>query len=263
MERGTPPSLVQQIGRKRGLTAALWCVAALLALVLFAPPLHAQTIAVEEWVVEDEPVELSWSETVDADDSAADGHQRFAEVDGANARTSRPALATFGPFHVLDGITVEMIGTVDSTTPAAFAAMMRSHPSLSRLVMVECPGSLDEASNLSLARAVRRAGISTHVPANGSIRSGAVELWLAGATRTAAEGAEFAVHSWRDEDGREARDYAAGDPVHAEYLGFYREMGIADATARRFYALTNSVGFDDLRTLGVGDMAALGLVTTG
>jgi hypothetical protein len=88
-------------------------------------------------------------------------------------------------------------------------------------------------------------------------------LWLAGVTRTAEPGAEFGVHSWRDEDGREARDYAASDPVHGEYLGFYREMGIDDAAAQRFYALTNSVGFDELRLLGVADMARLGLLAAG
>jgi hypothetical protein len=149
---------------------------------------------------------------------------------------------------------------VDSDTPAEFAAMLAAHPGIARLVMRECPGSIDEHANLALARAVRRAGLETHVPRGGSVRSGAVELWLAGVRRTADEGAEFGVHSWRDEDGREARDYAASDPVHGEYLGFYREMGIDDGAASRFYALTNSVGFDDLRLLGARDMAQLGLL---
>jgi hypothetical protein len=263
MNRSPSPSLLQQIGRNRRLTVALWCVAAVLALLLFAPPLHAQQIIVEEMVETDAPVELSWSDSDGDDVSFADGNQRYAAADVSAVTTSRPALARFGPFHVVDGRTVEMIGTVDSDTPAAFAALLRAHPGLARLVMVECPGSVDEAANLTLARAVRRAGLSTHVPANGSVRSGAVELWLAGATRTAAEGAEFGVHSWRDEDGREARDYATSDPVHAEYLGFYREMGLDDGAAQRFYALTNSVGFDDMRVLSVRDMAQLGLVDAG
>src|SRR3546814_6504196 len=61
-------------------------------------------------------------------------------------------------------------------------------------------------SKLILARAIRRAGMETVVPAGGSIRSGAVELWLAGVTRRAAPDAEFGVHSWADEYGREAND---------------------------------------------------------
>src|SRR3546814_15955422 len=104
--------------------------------------------------------------------------------------------------------------------------------------MLDFPGSLDEEANLALARASRRAGLETLVPSGGSVRSGAVELWLAGAVRRAAPDAEFGVHSWVDEYGREANDYPAEDPVHAEYLDYYREMGMDEARARAFYALT-------------------------
>ena len=92
------------------------------------------------------------------------------------------------------------------------------YPGITRIEMLDCDGSVDEEANLELARMIRRAGISTHVPANGSVRSGAVELFLAGVQRTAHPNAEFIVHSWMDEDGREANDYPASDPVHAEYL---------------------------------------------
>ena len=71
----------------------------------------------------------------------------------------------------------------------------------------------------------------------------------------AAADAEFGVHSWTDDSGREANDYAASDPVHAEYLGYYREMGMDDAKARAFYALTNSTPFDEVRYLTRDDMA--------
>lgn len=269
MDKAPTPSLLEHIGRKRGLTVLLWCIAAVLALLLAAPG-HAQGIVVEtsfetidgsDWG--DDPVELTYSDADDAGSSLAEGNQRFAEVDLSDVRPSRRAIASYGPFHVIDGATVEMIGTVDSASPAAFARMLAAHPGLNRLVMRECPGSIDEHANLQLARAVRRAGMATHVPRGGSIRSGAVELWLAGARRSAETGAEFGVHSWRDEDGREARDYAVADPVHGEYLNFYREMGMDDGAARRFYALTNSVGFDDLRLLGAQDMARLGLITAG
>ena len=187
--------------------------------------------------------------------------RRLAEVAlVADAITpSRAALASYGPFHLVSADTVEMIGTVDSATPRQFAALLAAHPAVRRLVMVDCPGSVDEAANHVLARAVRRAGLETMVPDGGSVRSGAVDLFLAGVRRRAALSAEFGVHSWRDEDGYEARDFPADDPVHAEYLGYYREMGMDDAAARRFYALTNSVGFDDVRYLGARDMARLGL----
>jgi hypothetical protein len=107
---------------------------------------------------------------------------------------------------------------------------------------------------------IRRAGISTHVPAGGSVRSGAVELFLAGVSRTADPDAEFIVHSWMDESGREANDYPANDPVHAEYLDYYREMGVSAPTAKAFYALTNSVPFSGQLRLSRSDMARFQLV---
>ncbi len=271
MDRPSTPSLLEQLRRMRGATALCWFAVALLALWL-AAPVHAQQIVVEtrvdyidggDWG--DDAEELTYSEVADGtqDGDAAGftaGAQRYAEVALDDVRPSQSAIARFGPFHVIDRSTVEMIGTVDSATPRQFARMLAAHPALTTIIMRDCPGSIDEAANLALARALRRAGLSTHVPADGSVRSGAVELWMAGAQRTAAPGAEFGVHSWRDETGREARDYAMSDPVHREYLDYYREMGMDDARARQFYALTNSVGFDDLRLLGVRDMAAFGLI---
>ena len=214
----------------------------------------ASVVYSESWVIE--------SDAADGSDGEA-GKARFAEVityeDAPAAAPSRRPLASYGPFHLIAADTVEMIGTVDSAAPRQFAALLAAHPGVRRLVMVDCPGSVDEAANHVLARSVRRAGLETVVPAGGSVRSGAVDLFLAGVRRQAAPSAEFGVHSWRDEDGYEARDYAADDPVHAEYLGYYREMGLDDAAARRFYTLTNSVGFDDVRTLAARDMAQLGL----
>jgi hypothetical protein len=216
--------------------------------------------------------ELSWSETsietagdiqsadeyavVEDDDRAA--VSRFVDATG-NFRPSSTPIASFGPFHVISADRVEMIGTVDSRTPAQFAAMMRRYPNLATMVMVECPGSIDERANHALARAVRAAGLDTVVPNGGSVRSGAVDLFLAGVHRRAAPGAEFGVHSWRDEDGLEADDFAANDPVHAEYINYYRSMGLSDETARRFYALTNSVSFEDVRVLSARQMAQMGL----
>ena len=71
----------------------------------------------------------------------------------------------------------------------------------------------------------------------------------------AAPDAEFGVHSWADEYGREANDYPADDPVHADYIGLYREMGMDAAKAREFYALTNATPFDEVRYLTRDDMA--------
>ncbi len=240
-------------------------VAALAAVLAFAPA-HAQQLVTitttVSWTYDDaggddvryidEDTALLDDETL-AEDAEFAASRRYAPAPTLAARGH--VRATYGPFSVVDGATVRMAGDVTSATPRQFAAMLAAHPGLKRIEMIDCPGSLDEEANLILARAIRRAGLETVVPAGGSIRSGAVELWLAGATRRAAPDAEFGVHSWADEYGREANDYPANDPVHAEYLGLYREMGMDAAKAQAFYALTNATPFDDVRYLTRDDMA--------
>lgn len=237
---------------------------ALCAAVLAFAPAHAQQVVTVtttiSWSYEDsgeEPLFEGDAAFVDEDALAEHGDfvpaRRYAPVPALAAPTR--ARAHYGPFAVVDTTTVRMAGDVTSATPRQFAAMLAAFPGLKRLEMVDCPGSLDEEANLILARAIRRAGMETVVPSGGSVRSGAVELWLAGSTRRAAPDAEFGVHSWADEYGREANDYPANDPVHAEYLNYYREMGMDDARARAFYALTNATPFDDVRYLTREDMA--------
>ena len=189
------------------------------------------TVLVEEWV-----------ET---------GSARFV---AAQEAAERQAIASYGPFRVLAGERAALVDVTDAASPAQFAAMLRDYPALTTLEMVECPGTEDDRANLAIGRMIRAAGIATHVPAGGSVRSGAVELFLAGAVRRIDDGAEFAVHSWIDEDGREAGDFAADAAVHAPYIAYYREMGMDEGGARAFYAMTNSVGFAEAKWLDAGEM---------
>ncbi len=243
-------------------------VALIAATLAFAPARAAESNATSITLT----TTISWVD-VDDDSDAADidnavllDDATLAEEDKDLAATRRyapsaslatlgKAKAQFGPFAVIDDQTVRMAGDVDGSTPRAFAAMLAAYPHLHRIEMVDCPGSLDEEANLILARAIRRAGMDTVVPQGGSVRSGAVELFLAGVKRSAAPDAEFGVHSWQDENGYEANDYAANDPVHAEYLSYYQEMGLDPVKAQAFYALTNSTAFDDVRYLSRDDMA--------
>ncbi|WP_432768906.1 MAG: alpha/beta hydrolase [Sphingopyxis sp.] len=241
-------------------------IAASAAVLAFAPAQAQQVVTVTttvSWTYADEDADNAEPDAIDeqaallgdeglSGDADLAATRRYAP--GATLATLGRAQARFGPFAVIDAATVRMAGDVTSATPRQFAAMLAAFPGLKQLEMVDCPGSLDEEANLALARAIRRAGLETIVPAGGSVRSGAVELWLAGAVRRAAPDAEFGVHSWADETGREANDYAPSDPVHTEYLGYYREMGMDDATARAFYALTNSTPFNEVRYLSRDDM---------
>ena len=171
------------------------------------------------------------------------GNERFV-ADGRADAAGLKAIAAYGPFRVLDAGRAALVGETDTATPRDFAQMLLAFPGLRTLEMIDCPGTSDDTANLRLGRMIRRAGLETHVPQGGSVRSGAVELFLAGKRRTADMGAEFAVHSWQDSDGLEADDVAADDPVNLAYLAYYREMGLTDLQARAFYAVTNSAPHD-------------------
>jgi hypothetical protein len=182
------------------------------------------------------------------------------EVEGAGrlvaaAPVARPpALAEYGPVLVLDERRAAVVDATDGASPALFAAMLRDHPRLAVLEMIECPGTDDDRANLAVGRMIRAAQIETHVPRGGSVRSGAVELFLAGAARRIDDGAEFAVHSWVDEYGREADDVAADAPENRAYLDYYVEMGMERGQARAFYDMTNSVPNGAAKWLTAQDM---------
>lgn len=174
-----------------------------------------------------------------------------------NAPASRPATATqFGPFRIVADDRAELNGSITSDTPRQFRALLNAHPDIRQIDFVECPGTDDDEANLAVARMIRKAGIATYVPSGGSVRSGGVELFLAGARRRADPDAEFAVHSWIDEDGLEPDDFAENDAVNQEYVRYYREMGMSEEKARAFYALTNSVPHDDALYLKADQIAA-------
>jgi hypothetical protein len=134
-----------------------------------------------------------------------------------------------------------VVGGTAADSLIHFERMMQAFPRLERLNFVDAPGTVNDVVNLELGRRIRARGLSTHIPANGSARSGAVELFLAGTQRTMEPGALFAVHSWLDTFGRGPSDFAADDPVNRLYVDYYVDMGMSEADARAFYAMTNSV----------------------
>lgn len=219
-----------------------------LCLALFsACALSAPAAAESGWSVETTiTVEEEWLD---------DGVASFVPTYQAARPSYGLALAQYGVFRVIDAQTVELNGVISSTAPRDFAALLRAFPQVKTVTIVDCAGTDDDEANFALARMIRTRGLTTYVPSYGSTRSGGVELFLAGARRRADAGAQFAVHSWRDEDGYEASDYGWDDPVHQDYIHFYRDMGMSDANARAFYQLTNSVGFDDVLWLSKADLA--------
>ena len=231
------------------LTALILPLLALPVLVSFAPTAIAQQISyetvTETVTVEEEVFEIG-----------AGANERFVAAQPAIVQPAPVphGIARFGPFRVLDNGRAALVDVTDERSPAAFAAMVRAYPGLSVIEMIECPGTEDDRANLKVGRMIRARGMATHVPAGGSVRSGGVELFLAGTHHTADRGAEFAVHSWADEDGREAKDYPASAPENRAYIDYYKEMGMTPVQATAFYAMTNSVPNADAKWLTAAEM---------
>lgn len=180
----------------------------------------------------------------------------YAAIDGSIFGT--PSLgesAQFGPFIIVSATEAKLNGATDEATPSQFRQMIEAYPGIKRISMIDCPGTENDDANLEVARMIRKAGISTHVPANGSVRSGGVELFLAGLKRTYEKGAQFGVHSWIDEDGMQAHDVPANDPINAAYISYYQEVGLPPQTARAFYAFTNQTAFDSIHYMSEQELA--------
>lgn len=201
-----------------------------------AVPVAAQTYVYEEVIEE-------WVEP---------SAQRFVSPQLAHAE--QVAIAAYGPFRVLDGSHAALVGITDSYSPGQFAQMLADYPGIATLSFIDCPGTYDDRANLHLGRMIRAHGLAIDVPEGGSVRSGAVELVLAGSRLTIADGAEFAVHAWLDDRGLSARDHAPDSPEHDKYLAYYREMGMSREQAARFYAMTNSVPFESALWLDGSEM---------
>lgn len=166
----------------------------------------------------------------------------------------------FGPFIIIEPSLALMNGATDEQTPEQFRAMLRAFPTIRQISIQDCPGTENDDANLEVARMIRRAGINTHVPSDGSVRSGGVELFLAGLKRTYEKGAQFGVHSWMDEEGRQADDVPADDPINTTYISFYQEIGLPPALARAFYEFTNRTDFDSIHFMSEAELAKYGIV---
>ncbi|MEM6493124.1 MAG: alpha/beta hydrolase [Pseudomonadota bacterium] len=221
-------------------------------------PSAYRTVTTTSWVEEWDPSLQRWVrlDRPEASTPARVDPKPYQAYNAASARrlAAANAIAQYGPFLVLDEARVAMIGSTDSASPHQFDAMMRDFPGLQTLELIEAPGTTNDIANLALGRRIRAAGLATFVPRWGSVRSGAVEIFLAGKTRRIAPGAQFAVHAWLDNYGREPQDFAPDDPANQLYLDYYTEMGMNEARAKAFYAMTNSVPHASAKWLRADEM---------
>lgn len=123
------------------------------------------------------------------------------------------------------GNTATMRGIINSSTPDAVRDLIADHPTVTKIVLTDVPGSADDDANLEAARLVRKARLATHANSDSVLASGGVDFFLAGATRTFDSGAKFGVHSWEGDE-QEGAALPKDSPEHKMYLDYYSEMGV-------------------------------------
>ncbi|MGB0522653.1 MAG: hypothetical protein ACPGJS_06820 [Flammeovirgaceae bacterium] len=154
-----------------------------------------------------------------------------------DSATPNPAPAGFGIFAQQDEFTVVMNGVIGSNTPQHWDNYIAAHPNTNKIIMKDCPGSMNDVANLEAARKVRTQNVTIHLPSDAVIASGAVDFYLAGTTRTRDAGSLLGVHSWSD-GSNEATDFPVGHANHLPYINYYKEMGFTQQEAEDFYYFT-------------------------
>lgn len=153
---------------------------------------------------------------------------------------------SIAPFSILNETTLVLNGVIDSNTDSAFDEALRQNPNTELIIFRDAPGSEDDETNLQVGRKLFQLGLKTHVDDNGSIASGAVDLFLAGSQRTLGTNARVGVHSWSD-GSRDATDFPRNSSEHLLYINYYKAIGFSDQLAEDFYFFTiNAAPADDI-----------------
>jgi len=153
-------------------------------------------------------------------------------------------------------------GFTDDRSVGVVSKLLKENPQVNTLVLKKMSGTRDGDRNIILARDIRKRRLNTHLEKNSVIASGAVDLFLAGETRTMECGALIGVHSWSIGGARETIRVSPGD-MGADYRqkyheDFLRDMGIDPA----FYAYTRAAAEpEDIHYMSVEDINRFGLTS--
>ncbi|BES64168.1 hypothetical protein SANA_06070 [Gottschalkiaceae bacterium SANA] len=145
-----------------------------------------------------------------------------------------------------------MDGYICSKTSAQLKKIIEENPQVTRIVMKEVTGSLDDETNLEMSIWVHEKGLDTHLLKDSDIESGGVDFFESGINRTMENGAKIGVHSWASVGANSEevlpKDLPKDDPEHKKYVDYtIRMLGsdefywytIKAAPAEGMYMMTN------------------------
>ena len=156
--------------------------------------------------------------------------------------------------------TARVNGDLGTFTYLQIRELLDTQSNVTRLVLQNIGGSVNDAINMHTGRLVRNAGLNTHVEADGNINSGGVDLFTAGLERTVEEGGILGVHSWCCEEGETADKLPRDHPAHRAQLTFFREM--LDEAGEDFYFFTlNAASFKSIHPMTRAEMIQYDVIT--
>lgn len=152
----------------------------------------------------------------------------------------------YGPFSIQNDTTALINGDMGNRIEKQFNNLMEDYPNIKLLNFGECPGSKNDEAMMDAAKIMANSGIKTHLPSDAIIESGAVDLFLAGKTRTREVGSKIGVHAW-SAGNKSATDYAVGHEEHDLYINFYIFCGYSTEEAEElYYFIINAAGPDNM-----------------
>lgn len=161
---------------------------------------------------------------------------------------------------VVSGTDALLNGEMGTATYTQMRDMIAANPNVTRLVIQKSSGSVNDDINVHTGRLIRAANLATHVPADGDINSGAVDLFTAGVTRTVEPGGILGVHSWCCQNGLSGDKLPRNDPAHGTQLTYFREM--LPVTGVDFYFFTlQAAPFDGIHPMTREEMTRYNAVT--
>ena len=172
-------------------------------------------------------------------------------------------LDRYGPFYISSDTTVFYEGTSAGRIDKNFDKMIEDYPNISTITFSShCPGSIDDDALYKAARKVRNNGIKTVLNSESVVESGAVDLFISGASREIDIGAKIGVHSWSYGGGDDGVDLPEDHEDHTMYLDFYNEMLEDNNLGEEFYWFTlNSASGDDIHYMSEEEIEYFGLET--
>lgn len=148
-------------------------------------------------------------------------------------------------------------GEISTPSAAAFEEILNANPQIRTIVLQDLAGSIDDEAVLDMGYLIRNRGLATHLQSDSAIYSGAVDLFLAGRSRTMVRGAEIGVHSWADGFG-EGSAYPRDAWEHRANVRYTRDMLGSDA----FYWFTlQAASSREIHIMTPGEIARFGLLT--